>query len=97
MTWEELAQHDLVVYSTTWCPDCKRLLRQLDGHGLSYRDIDIDGDADAARRLQEATGRTAIPYVQIDGKHMIRGWHGDAPGGWDESVFLSEAEEALSE
>ncbi len=95
MTWEELAKHDLVVYSTEWCPDCKRLEKYLDEQNLSYRKIDIDADADAADYLQKQTGRTAIPFVQVDEKCMIRGWHADKPGKWDEAVFLEEVQEGL--
>lgn len=95
MTWQELSEHDIVVYSTVWCPDCRRLKKKLDEHGISYEEVDIDADAEAAERLQEATGRQAIPFVQIDSGGMVRGWHEGAPGRWDEETFLQEAEDAL--
>lgn len=96
MTWNDLKLRPLTVYSTTWCPDCHRLKKILDEHGISYRDVDIDKDEDAARRLREKTSRTAIPYVQIDGGEMVRGWHDGAPGRFDEHVFLKEMDDAVS-
>jgi mycoredoxin len=96
MDWQELRTHELTIYSTTWCPDCRRLKKHLDKQGLTYTEINIDADPEAAQRLQAATGRTAIPFVQIDSGPMVRGWHDDAPGRWDADVFLAEIETALA-
>ena len=96
MTWDELAKHRVVIYTTAWCGDCRRLKAQLDRHGVPYREVDIDSDAEAARHLQERTGRQAIPFVEIDGNpHLIPGWHEDRPGRWDEAVFLAAADHAI--
>ncbi len=90
MTWDELAKHSIVVYSTAWCGDCRRLKTQFARHGVPYREIDIDVDPAAAKTLRERTGREAIPFVEIDGRpEMIPGWHEDAPGRWDENIFLA--------
>lgn len=97
MTWKELVTHELVVYSTTWCPDCRRLEKVFDSNGVPYTEIDIDEDAAAAKRLRERTGRAAIPYVEIDGDHIIRGWHEERPGRWDDEVFLREVASALGD
>ena len=97
MTWEELKQHDLVMYSTTWCGDCRRFKQHLARHGVTYREIDIDTDAKAATYLQSKTGRTAIPFLEIDGKIMIRGWHAEKPGLWDDALFLAEVEKGLQQ
>jgi len=97
MTWDELAKHQVVVYTTAWCGDCRRLKAQLDRHGVPYREIDIDADAAAARRLQELTGRQAIPFVEIDGHpQLIPGWHDDRPGRWDETIFLAAAAQVIA-
>jgi len=95
MTWQDLSRHRLVVYSTTWCPDCHRLKRVFQGRGVAFTEIDIDADAAAAERLQKATGRTAIPFVQIDDTGMVRGWHEGEPGRFSETRFLEEAEALL--
>jgi glutaredoxin len=84
------------MYTTTWCPDCKRFKRVLDKHGIPHEEIDIDEDPAAAKRLEAKTGRTAIPYLEINGGPMVRGWHPGAPGGLNEDTFLAEVAEALS-
>lgn len=96
MTWQELSQHKLVVYSTTWCPDCRRLKMVLDAAGVSYREIDIDKDPKAADHLRAKTNRTAIPFVEIDDGPMVRGWHDEASGHWNEAIFFAEVSSALA-
>ena len=97
MTWEELKKHDLVMYSTVWCGDCRRFKMHLARHGVTYREIDIDAEPQAAAQLQARTGRSAIPFLEIDGRVMIRGWHSEKPGLWDDATFLAEAEHALKQ
>lgn len=41
----------LTVYSTTWCPDCRRAKAFLDRHGVPYTVVDIDRDPAAARQV----------------------------------------------
>ena len=36
MNWQELNDHELVVYKTTWCPDCTRFEKVLDQNGIKY-------------------------------------------------------------
>ncbi|MBT3375974.1 MAG: glutaredoxin family protein [Lentisphaerae bacterium] len=95
MEWEQLTDHKLTIYSTPWCADCRRLKQHLTGKPITYTEIDIDADPAAAKRLQQKTGRQAIPFVEFDDGEMIRGWHAEAPGSWDESIFLKEAAEAI--
>jgi len=98
MTWDDLAAHSLRVFSTPWCSDCHRLKRHLKSHDIAYTDVDIDADPEAAALLQDRTGRTAIPYVEIDGcPTLVRGWHREHPMNWDETVFLAELAGALEQ
>ena len=34
----------IVMYSTTWCPDCRRAKKFLDKNNVSYLEIDVDQD-----------------------------------------------------
>lgn len=95
MNWNDIRKLELVVYSTTWCSDCTRLKMVLDEKQVNYTEIDIDKDPTAAKALQEGTGRSAIPFIRINGGPFIRGWHQGKPGAWDENIFFNEVNEAL--
>lgn len=60
---------DLTIYSTVWCGYCTRLKRQLDREGVSYVDVDIEHDAEAAEFVETVNGgnRTVPTVVLADG------------------------------
>jgi mycoredoxin len=59
---------ELVVYSATWCPDCRAAKRFLDNHNIPYKDIDIETTPGAADEVIKHTGKRAIPQFVIDGE-----------------------------
>lgn len=95
MNWSELAKHSIKVFHTPWCPDCHRLDKIFADNGISYTEVDIDADPTAADYVVKNTGHRAIPYVEIDGKCIVRGWHKEAPGRWNEAIFFQEVEAKL--
>ncbi len=95
MNWVELNDHKVKIYSTVWCPDCHRLKAVFKQNNANYEEIDIDANPDAAKYLQSKTGKTAIPFVEIDEKCMVKGWHDGSPGKWDEKIFFDEITEQL--
>jgi glutaredoxin 3 len=56
------------IYTTDWCGYCSAALRLLRGKGIEFEQIDVDGDAKMRRWLVEATGRTTVPQIFIDGE-----------------------------
>jgi glutaredoxin len=64
----------LTVYSSTWCPDCRHAKAFLDEHGLDYELVEIDKDHEAARVLEEKTGKRGIPYFVLDGERWERAY-----------------------
>jgi mycoredoxin len=64
----------LTVYSAPWCPDCWQAKQFLDGLGIEYELIEIDRDEDAARRLEERTGKRGIPYFVLDDEEWVRAY-----------------------
>jgi glutaredoxin len=61
-----LAEVQIEMYATSWCPSCRRAREYLDDNQISYTEYDIDEDAAAKRRLAEINQRTSIPTFQID-------------------------------
>ena len=62
--------NDIIVYSTRICPYCvaaKRLLKQ---KGLKYKEIMIDQDFSQREVMMKKSGRTSVPQIFINDKHV---------------------------
>ncbi len=59
---------DLLVYTASWCRDCREAKRFLDKHKLAYREIDIERTPGAAEEVLRKVGKRAIPQFVIDGE-----------------------------
>jgi glutaredoxin len=67
---------DVIVYTTSWCGWCRKTLAFLDQNGIAYENRDIESDDAWRDELEEKTGGTSIPVVEIDGE-IIRGYDPD--------------------
>ncbi|GIH98871.1 mycoredoxin [Planobispora takensis] len=57
----------LTVYTTTWCGPCKRLKAQLTREGISYEEIDIERNPDAAAFVMSVNnGNQTVPTVVVN-------------------------------
>ena len=71
------------IYTQDWCGYCARAKRLLDAKGAAYREIDAPhGSAARAEARDRCGGRTTMPQIFIDGRHI---------GGCDELVALDQA------
>ncbi len=59
---------ELLVYSATWCRDCREAKRFLSKHNIAYKEIDIEDTPGAADEVLANVGKKAIPQFVIDGK-----------------------------
>jgi glutaredoxin len=67
--------HEVVLYTTSWCGWCKKTRSWLDGQGVQYVDKDVERDSDAAAEMRELTGGdSGVPVVVIDGE-VIQGFN----------------------
>jgi glutaredoxin len=61
----------IVMYSTTWCPDCRRAKSFLKDRGIEVREINIEDDPDAEDLVLRVNhGRRKVPTLQI-GDHFF--------------------------
>ncbi len=58
----------VVVYSASWCRDCREAKRFLDTHQIPYTEIDIESTPGAAAEVVQHVGKRAIPQFVIDGE-----------------------------
>jgi len=57
----------LVVYSSSWCPDCRNAKRVLHDADTSFEEVDIDQDPDAeALVLERSGGRRVVPTLRFN-------------------------------
>jgi mycoredoxin len=59
---------ELLVYSASWCRDCREAKRFLTKHNIVFKEIDIEATPGAADEVMANVGKRAIPQFVIDGK-----------------------------
>ena len=68
------------IYTKASCGFCVRAKRMLDMKKVEYREIPVDrGGAPREEMLQRAKGRSTVPQIFIDGRHI---------GGCDDLMSL---------
>ena len=62
----------LLLYSATWCQNCRRVKKLLAEAGISYDEIDIDTDLKAeAIVLEKSGGRRVVPTLKFDDRMFV--------------------------
>ena len=59
------------IYTKAFCPYCSRALRLLDDKGVDVEEFDISmGGPKRTEMLDRAGGRSTVPQIFIDGRHI---------------------------
>jgi glutaredoxin 3 len=59
------------MYSKTWCGFCVRARGLLQAKGVTIEEYVIDGGGQKREEMiQRANGRTTVPQIFIDGRHV---------------------------
>lgn len=73
------------IYTTYTCPYCHAAKDLLQRKGVGFSEINVTGDPVARSAMSSrANGRTSVPQIFIDGRHI---------GGCDDLYALEEAGE----
>lgn len=72
----------IVMYATDWCPYCARARRLLESKGVPFEEIDIDEVEGARAEMRKRSGRTSVPQIFINDRHI---------GGYDDTKALDDA------
>src|SRR6185437_5596532 len=62
----------LKMYTTTWCPDCRRAKRFLADHGIAFEEINIEQTPGAAALVAASNqGKYKVPTLSTDDGHTF--------------------------
>ncbi len=76
-----LPKGGIVVYCTSWCPDCRKAQKWLDERGLEYNLVDITKVHGAAEQVEFwANGNRTTPTFDIDDEILV---------DWDETALFN--------
>jgi glutaredoxin 3 len=74
---------EIEIYTQPWCPYCSRAISLLASKGAAFREIDAPhGSAERQESIRRSGGRTTVPQIFIDGRHI---------GGSDDLAALDRA------
>jgi mycoredoxin len=61
----------LTIYSTTWCPDCRRAKSFLKERGVEFREVDIETDPTGEAIVIKANdGKRTVPTFEVGGRYF---------------------------
>ncbi|AMV11213.1 NrdH-redoxin [Geobacillus thermoleovorans] len=67
----------VTVYTTTTCPYCVMAKNFLRAQGIPFKEVNVELNPEAARRLVETTGQMGVPQIEINGRWVL-GYDPDA-------------------
>ena len=64
MTQSDTPAADVTMYSTVWCGYCQRLKAQMTREGITFTEVDIENDPQAAAFVESVNGgNQTVPTV----------------------------------
>lgn len=72
----------ITIYTTRYCGYCHRAKQLLNGKGVAFHEIAVDGNAELRREMVERSHRTTVPQIWIGDTHI---------GGCDELYDLDRS------
>jgi len=61
----------VVMYTTTWCPQCKKAKAWLNDNGVSYAERDIEASESDRAACKKLNPTCSIPTLDIDGEVIV--------------------------
>lgn len=59
------------VYSTPTCPYCTMAKKYLETKNISYENVDVSADRNAAAEMVNKSGQRGVPVLDINGNIII--------------------------
>ncbi|MCK4544287.1 NrdH-redoxin [candidate division WOR-3 bacterium] len=64
-------QLSVVVFSTHTCSWCKKVKSYFKSHNITFKDIDVSRDVNAARDMVRRTGQQGVPVILIGNRTVV--------------------------
>ena len=84
---DSLAEGDVVMYTTSWCPYCAKARRYLNAANIPFTEHDIEKSEEAYKEYQRLSDR-GVPVLAI-GDTVVQGYD---PGRIREAIDLLQAQ-----
>jgi mycoredoxin len=61
----------ITMYTTAWCPDCRRAKSFMKDRGVEFREVDIEQDPDAEEIVIQANqGKRKVPTLKVGDRYF---------------------------
>ncbi len=61
----------ITIYSTHWCPDCRRVKHFLKDRGVEFEEVNIEQDADAEEIVCRVNnGKRKVPTLKVGDRYF---------------------------
>ncbi len=71
-----LHKEDVILYATTWCPNCAQTRKFLKANKIPYYEYDVDNSSEGQRQFKQLHGN-GVPVILIKNT-VIRGYNPNA-------------------
>ncbi|MGA2450781.1 MAG: glutaredoxin domain-containing protein [Polyangiaceae bacterium] len=78
----------VVVYTTAWCPVCKRAKAWMRAQGIAFEERDVEASATHAHEMRTLNPRGGVPTFDVEGDVLV---------GFDPSQVMSSIRRAASQ
>ncbi|MGQ0794307.1 MAG: glutaredoxin domain-containing protein [Deltaproteobacteria bacterium] len=58
---------EIIIYSTAYCPYCRRAKAFFDAKGFNYTEIDLTHDPEAKKKIMDTHHWRTVPMILING------------------------------
>jgi glutaredoxin 3 len=59
------------VYTTSTCRYCTMMKKYLEEQNIPYREVNVQLDEEAGRKLVETTGHRGVPQTELNGSWIL--------------------------
>lgn len=66
-----MAEKKIIVYSTTTCPWCHKLMDFMKESKIEFEEINLTKHPEKAKEMIDKSGQMSVPVIDIDGQIIV--------------------------